>query len=301
MAWIESHQELAHHPKVARLSYMLDVEPPHAIGHLHCLWWWALSYADDGDLTQFEPWEIATAAQWRGDADLFVKALIECGWLDETEDIRLEIHDWWSYAGKLVERRQESAKRKRSMRSFYADGTADVIKKRDGKRCRYCGKGVNWSDRRSKDGATYDHLDPYGPETEENIVVACRGCNSQKGQRTPEEAGMELLPPPNPIKSASSASSSADQAGFSTQPNQPNQPNPTAENFEDFHKQRCLKKARANGARSPEAYARSLIGKPDEIEESEFRWEHRDCSECNYGYRSVYAAGAGNVEVKCST
>lgn len=197
MAWIESHQDLAHHPKVARLAGTLEVSVPAAIGHLHCLWWWCLSYADDGDLTDFSDFEIAYAAQWQGEPDVFVEALQKAGWLDGRE-----VHDWHEYGGKLAEKRMADAQRKRNMRSFYAEGTADAVKQRDGSRCRYCGKTVNWSDRRSEDGATYDHIDPYGPETEQNVVVACRGCNSRKGQRTPEEAGLTLKPVSGRTKSA---------------------------------------------------------------------------------------------------
>lgn len=112
MAWIESHQELAHHPKVARLAHMLDVTVPAALGHLHCLWWWCLSYADDGDLAQFDAFEVAHGAQWDGDPEHFVKCLEECGWLDDGV-----VHDWHDYAGKLVERRRADAERKRQARS----------------------------------------------------------------------------------------------------------------------------------------------------------------------------------------
>jgi hypothetical protein len=111
VAWIESHQELAHHPKVARLANMLDITVPAAIGHLHCLWWWVLSYADDGDVSEFDAFEIAHGAQWTGDADEFVACLTECGWMDGGE-----VHDWHEYAGKLVERRRQDAERKRNAR-----------------------------------------------------------------------------------------------------------------------------------------------------------------------------------------
>jgi len=58
---------------------------------------------------------------------------------------------------------------------------------RDGGRCRYCDSGSDLS---------LDHLRPprmgggHGPE---NLVTACRSCNSRKGSRTPEQAGMALV------------------------------------------------------------------------------------------------------------
>jgi hypothetical protein len=61
MAWLESHQDLRDHPKTARLRRRLGVSLPAAIGHLHLLWWWALTYADDGDLSGYDPDVIADA------------------------------------------------------------------------------------------------------------------------------------------------------------------------------------------------------------------------------------------------
>lgn len=62
------------------------------------------------------------------------------------------------------------------------------ILKRDGHRCMYCG---------THDGRmTVDHILPRlrgGTDSWENLVCACHPCNNQKGNRTPEEAGMLLL------------------------------------------------------------------------------------------------------------
>jgi hypothetical protein len=114
VAWIESHQELAHHPKVARLARSLDVSVPAAIGHLHLFWWWCLSYADDGDVSEFTAFELAHGAQWQGDPDRFVEAL-RGDWIDDV-GVGWEVHDWHEYAGKLVERRRADAERKRAGR-----------------------------------------------------------------------------------------------------------------------------------------------------------------------------------------
>jgi 5-methylcytosine-specific restriction endonuclease McrA len=60
---------------------------------------------------------------------------------------------------------------------------------RDGHRCRYCGTSSGWM--------TVDHVTPRcegGGDELENLVVACRGCNLRKSGKTPERAGMALLP-----------------------------------------------------------------------------------------------------------
>jgi hypothetical protein len=71
-----------------------------------------------------------------------------------------------------------------------------IVRKRDRGRCRYCAVPVNWADRRSGLGGVYDHVDPALAAGAANLVVACRGCNSRKGHRTPDGAGMTLLPVP---------------------------------------------------------------------------------------------------------
>ena len=61
MAWIESHQELWRHPKTKKLARLLAVSVPTAIGHLHGIWYWALDFAQDGDLRRYDPEERASA------------------------------------------------------------------------------------------------------------------------------------------------------------------------------------------------------------------------------------------------
>ena len=115
MAWIESHQEIRLHPKVRRLATLLEIELSQAIGHLHCLWWWVLDYAPDGDLGQFQDGEIAAACEWRGDAHRLVEALAACRFLDGDPG-RLAIHDWQQYGGRYVQKRSDDKERQRRWR-----------------------------------------------------------------------------------------------------------------------------------------------------------------------------------------
>lgn len=71
----------------------------------------------------------------------------------------------------------------------------EFVKTRDRSLCRYCGVRVNWADKKGPTGATYDHVDPDGDNTRDNVVVACRRCNGRKKDRTPAQAGMPLLRP----------------------------------------------------------------------------------------------------------
>jgi len=70
--------------------------------------------------------------------------------------------------------------------------TRQNIFKRDGNKCVYCS---------SKDNLTLDHVLPRsrgGGSTWNNLVTACKTCNSKKGDFLPEEIGMEL--PYKPFK-----------------------------------------------------------------------------------------------------
>lgn len=103
------------------------------------------------------------------------------------------VPDWEMYNPPAAKRYDPTSARRQAL--FRDPELREQVRARDGDNCRYCGHEVIWTDRRSPLGGTYDHLDPYGENSIENLVVACRGCNSQKGRRTPEEAGMELLTP----------------------------------------------------------------------------------------------------------
>lgn len=113
MTWIESHQELARHPKTKRLARNLECSVPAALGHLHLLWWWATDYAPDGDLSAFTAEDIADALLWEGDPQTLIEGLQEARFLDDG----LQIHDWDDYAGRLIDKREANRERMRRARA----------------------------------------------------------------------------------------------------------------------------------------------------------------------------------------
>lgn len=68
------------------------------------------------------------------------------------------------------------------------------VKLRDGDQCRYCAAWVDFRLRKGAHRGTWDHPDPADRDV---FVVCCGDCNQRKGQRTPAEAGMTLLPVPD--------------------------------------------------------------------------------------------------------
>ena len=64
---------------------------------------------------------------------------------------------------------------------------------RDKHQCQYCGKSFSPID------LSVDHVIPRsrgGKTSWENVVCCCLRCNSKKGDRTPSEAGMDLIAEP---------------------------------------------------------------------------------------------------------
>jgi 5-methylcytosine-specific restriction endonuclease McrA len=64
------------------------------------------------------------------------------------------------------------------------------VLRRDKHTCQYCG---------STKQLTLDHVIPRskgGKHTWDNVVIACERCNSRKGDRTPQQAGMTLRTQP---------------------------------------------------------------------------------------------------------
>jgi hypothetical protein len=131
MAYLPSHQTLATHPKTRKAARRLAVSLPTVIGHLHLLWYWALDHAPDGDLSKFDPDDLADAAGWEGDPDDFVKALTDCGPGDSAGflDPDGSLHDWDDYGGKYGKR--VAAARKAAAVRWHSDDDADAMRTHD--------------------------------------------------------------------------------------------------------------------------------------------------------------------------
>ena len=128
----------------------------------------------------------------------FIKDAIVCGYMTETqlEDGRI--------AYKLVEdeenffhmRSKEEIEWENRRRNDARNAAITApVRARDGDACRWCGRVVYWGDQKSARGGTYDHLRPgIGAETPQDVIVACRSCNSTR-KDNPEWGGT-LLPAP---------------------------------------------------------------------------------------------------------
>ena len=123
LPWIQVYSNITEHPKTTNLVDVLgitskDAEPEMvAVGMLVGLWTWAAKNAYNGDLSAVSARAIAKACGWKKDAFVLVKALVDCGWLDDD----MKIHDWEEYAELYINRedykREQAKERMRNMRA----------------------------------------------------------------------------------------------------------------------------------------------------------------------------------------
>ena len=125
MAWIQVHQQLKDHRKLLAAADELEVPPAHMLGMLISFWLWALDNAPTGSLAGISNRMIARAAQWDGDPDTFVETLATAGLLDMDEAGSLTLHDWYEYAGKLIDQREAEKNRSRARRASTAGRPPD--------------------------------------------------------------------------------------------------------------------------------------------------------------------------------
>ena len=186
--WFRVDDKFHDHPKVQLLLER---------GHGSALSLWALTGSWSGDQLSdgvISKWALG---RWGPEFLEFAEQLADVGLFDRTEvegRPHYVLHDFLTRNDsreKILADRAYETRRVALMR----DGAlCAAIKKRDRNRCRYCGSLVRWGDQRSPQGATYDHVDPDGPNTINNVVIACRGCNGRKKGLTLREAGMRKLP-----------------------------------------------------------------------------------------------------------
>jgi len=182
-------ETLVNHPKTTRVCRSLRIHRLMFVGHMTCLWNWAMKNAPDGNLSRYSARDISDAAMFTDPdnfdaeederADQFVRALVEChaneqssGFLEYCGE-SLCIHDWDQY------------RKRRKLGRIVPTGWARIrlaVFTRDGFRCQYCGA--------AKVPLQCDHIFPVsrgGDYDLNNLITACKPCNSSKSAKTPEE------------------------------------------------------------------------------------------------------------------
>mgnify|MGYP001612200185 CR=1 FL=1 len=114
LAWIESHDTIWEHHKVAKLCQLLKIGKPQAVGHLHAIWHFTLRNAwRNANLESWGDAEIERGAMWEGEKYALVKALREVCFLDG-----FIVHDWKERARGLIrERLYNEQRRKKTVKT----------------------------------------------------------------------------------------------------------------------------------------------------------------------------------------
>ncbi len=80
--------------KFKKLKMRLGLPHWQAVGLLESVWRFVERDAPLGDIGRHPDDDIAAAIEWTGDPSELIQALVECRWLDRSEDHRLVVHDW---------------------------------------------------------------------------------------------------------------------------------------------------------------------------------------------------------------
>lgn len=191
MPWVRIDDALPDHPKLLKVG--IDAAWMHICGLCYCS-----RFLTDGAVPDAVAGGLIRG-KTRTSALRLVAKLIDAGLWRKTPD-GYEINDFLEYnpsRSEVLERRAVSSRRSAMNGN---PNLTKAIRARDRDECRYCGLIVNFRDRKGPGGGTYDHVHPMhlgGDDSLGNLVVACRACNSRKGARTPEQAGMKLRPSPD--------------------------------------------------------------------------------------------------------
>lgn len=117
--WISVDIGILEHPKLQRTAKELGISQVVCLGHLTALWIFCYKSAPDGDLSSYDPEDIAIASGWDGDAQKFYDVLMARHWLDK-DDNGIYAHDWLGHAGKYLKRNRQSYDSRRRMRDTSA-------------------------------------------------------------------------------------------------------------------------------------------------------------------------------------
>ena len=209
MAWIRIDDQIAHHPKFLKAGPTAS-----------WLWVGCIAYAQRYLTDGFVPGAAVPSLSTVKRVAASLRILVDVGLLDKTVG-GYRVHDYLEYNSSASEI-QADRNWDRFRKELYSQpDLVRSIKQRDRNRCRYCDIEVNWSDRRGPSGGQFDHIKARGPNTLDNVVVACRRCNIRKGNRSTESCGMTLLAPKELVRNQVGTSSDLDLRARASYPSVP--------------------------------------------------------------------------------
>ena len=119
LPWIRIYNDLPDHPKSDQLAALLG--EARAWTHVVELWLWASRVRPDGSLAGLHPAVIAKRSGWLGDADVFVDAMRQSGFIDGDQ-----LHGWLEYQGAHAKKLEKDRTRIRQLRDTNKNVAATV-------------------------------------------------------------------------------------------------------------------------------------------------------------------------------
>ena len=101
--------ETPHLLKFKKLQRRLGLRSWEAKGLLQSVWDFVGDNCPRGDVGRFSNEDIAFGIDFEGDFDPVIEALVETGWLEESEEHRLIIHDWKDHCEDRIKKRLQRA------------------------------------------------------------------------------------------------------------------------------------------------------------------------------------------------
>lgn len=113
ITWFAIDCNLYTHPKMLRLSSSLKTDVDTLVGKLGRLWAWAkLSGNENGEIGELPAQEIADIMRWKKGSKALLSALIECGFIDASED-GIFLHGWAELNGNMTAKKRRDNDRKK--------------------------------------------------------------------------------------------------------------------------------------------------------------------------------------------
>lgn len=110
------------HRKTKKLIKRLG---PQGFVSLIFLWMQAAANNPNGRLGNMDIEDICVAAEWDGDEEEFITALLDMGWLDKSDSGEFVIHDWEDHQPYVVTAKQRSAKAKKAAKARWDNENSD--------------------------------------------------------------------------------------------------------------------------------------------------------------------------------
>lgn len=196
MAWLRSGDTAATDPRLLKVYEHPDVQP-----WSKCELWGFVHFCATQAAQHNTDYVVSLGAAMvaGGERATMLLALAEfCGLMEPFEEdgrtLWRIVEDSDLLHMRSAEEIERDAQRKRDNANH---GLIIPVRVRDGDQCRYCRKTVQFGDRKSGRGGTYDHREGVGKDTTvDTLVVACRECNRDRSDDPDADLRIPLLPAP---------------------------------------------------------------------------------------------------------